>query len=157
VTLIVPGLLVAAVGLGLLSRLDQTSGSITLIMPAQLLLGLGMGCVFTPSISLATSNIEPRLAGVAAAAANTAMQVGGRSGPPCSIPFAVTATTAYVSQHARATSSEALVHGYAVTTGWAAALLVVVAVVSGLLIATSPTPSETTSPTSSNQKEGQPS
>jgi len=62
-----------------------------------------------------------------------------------------------VSQHAGATSSEALVHGYAVTTGCAAALLVVVAVVSGLLIATSPTPSAATSPATSNQKEGQPS
>ena len=157
VTLIVPGLLVAAVGLGLMSRLDPTSGYVTLIMPAQLLLGLGMGCVFTPSISLATSNIEPRLAGVAAAVANTAMQVGGSIGTAVLNTVAVTATTAYVSQHAGATSSEALVHGYAVTTGWAAALLVVVAVVSGLLIATSPTPSETSVTHQSNQKEGQPS
>ena len=82
-TLIVPGLVVAAAGLGLMSLLEPSSGFLTLIMPAQILLGLGMGCVFTPSISVATSDIEPRLAGVAAAVANTAMQVGGSVGTAC--------------------------------------------------------------------------
>jgi EmrB/QacA subfamily drug resistance transporter len=156
VTLIVPGLLVGAVGLGLMSRLEPSSDYLTLIMPAQVLLGLGMGCVFTPSISLATSDIEPRLAGVAAAVANTAMQVGGSIGTAVLNTIAVTATTAYVSQHVGAGSSGALVHGYAVATGWAAGLLVLVAVLSGLLISTSRTtprtPAEPRTPTASDQR-----
>jgi uncharacterized membrane protein YczE len=107
-----------------------------------------MGCVFTPAISLATSDIDPRLAGVAAAVANTAMQVGSSIGVAVLNTLAVTATTAYVSNHVGATPPDALVHGYATASGWAAGLLVAVAVVSGLLIATSPT---------SGSKEGQPS
>jgi EmrB/QacA subfamily drug resistance transporter len=148
VVLIVPGLLVAACGLTLMSRLDPSSGYVSLILPAQVLLGLGMGCVFTPAISLATSDIDPRLAGVAAAVANTAMQVGSSIGVAVLNTLAVTATAAYVSNHVSATPSDALVHGYATATGWAAGLLVAVAVVSDLLIATSP---------KSSSKEGQPS
>ncbi len=137
--LIAPGLVVAASGLALMSRLEPSSGYLTLIVPAQILLGLGMGCVFTPSISVATSDIEPQLAGVAAAVANTAMQVGGSVGTAVLNTVAVTATTAYIGSHGGRESAAALVHGYATATGWAAGLLVVVAVVAGLLIHTGTT------------------
>ncbi len=135
-TLIVAGMLVAAAGLGLLSRLDAASGYLSLVLPAQLLLGAGIGCVFTPAISVATSGIERRDAGVAAAVANTAMQVGGSIGTAVLNTVAITATSAYlgsnpVSQGAR---DEALVHGYAAATTWAGVLLVAVAAVAMALI-----------------------
>jgi EmrB/QacA subfamily drug resistance transporter len=134
--LIVPGLLVAAAGLALLTRLDASSDYLTLILPAQLLLGAGMGCVFTPAISVATSGVEPRNAGVAAAAANTSMQVGGSIGTAVLNTIAVTATAGYLSSHAHSETAalNALVHGYASAIGWAAALLAAVAVVAMVLI-----------------------
>ena len=131
--LIVPGLLVAAAGLGLLTRIDASSGYLTLILPAQVLLGAGMGCVFTPAISVATSGVEPRNAGVAAAAATTSMQVGGSVGTAVLNTIAVTATASYLSSHAGSPTA-ALVHGYATAIGWAAVLLAAVAVMAMVLI-----------------------
>jgi EmrB/QacA subfamily drug resistance transporter len=123
-TLIVPGLLVAAAGLALLTRLTPGSSYLGLILPAEVLLGLGLGCVFTPAISVATSRVDPRQAGVAAALANTAMQVGGSVGTAVLNTVAVTATASA----AAATAGAALVHGYAVALSVAAALLAAVAV-----------------------------
>ena len=133
-TLIVPGMLVAAAGLGLLSQLEPSSGFWTLIMPAQVLVGLGIGCVFTPAIALATSNIDPRNAGVAAAVANTSMQIGASIGTAVLNTVAITATTAYLTAHSGASEIAGLVHGYARATTWAAGLLVVVAIVTVVLV-----------------------
>ena len=123
--LVAPGLLVAASGLWLLTRLDAGSGFATLVLPAELLVGLGIGCVFTPSISVATSGVDPRSAGVAAAVANTAMQVGGSVGTAVLNTVAVTATSTYLTLHGTSEDAMArgLVHGYATATGWAALLL----------------------------------
>ncbi len=143
--LIVPGLLVAAAGLGLLSRLDPSSGYVTLILPAELLLGAGIGCVFTPAISVATAGIDPRSAGVAAAVANTAMQVGGSLGTAVLNTVAITATTTYLSDHGGADRVAALVHGYAAATLGAAALLAGVAVAAAVLV-TTPRPAPSSRP-----------
>ena len=135
-TLIVPGLLVAATGLALLSRLDASSGYLTLLLPAELLLGAGMGCVFTPAISVATHGVDRHDVGVAAATANTAMQIGGSIGTAVLNTVAITATAAYLSTHARSATAarDALVHGYATATLWAAVLLVAVASVAMVMI-----------------------
>jgi EmrB/QacA subfamily drug resistance transporter len=140
--LIVPGLLVAAAGLGLLTQLDASSGYLTLILPAEMLLGAGMGCVFTPAISVATSGVEPRNAGVAAAAATTSMQIGGSVGTAVLNTIAVTATASYLSRHAvsNTAAADALVHGYATAIGWACVLLIAVAVVASVMIRSRPHP-----------------
>jgi hypothetical protein len=133
-TLVVPGLLVAAAGLFLLSGLTTDSGYLTRIMPAEVLLGIGMGCVFTPAISVATSGIDPRFAGVAAATANTFMQVGGSVGTAVLNSIAVAATaSATVGSGVGAT---AVVHGFATATTWAAMLLVATAAVAAGLVRT---------------------
>lgn len=131
-TLIGPGLVSAAVGLGLLATLTPTSDYLTLIMPAELLLGLGMGLVFTPAISVATSGVEPRYAGVAAAATSTAMQVGGSIGTAVLNSIAVAATASV----AAGPSRQALVHGFATATGASAIALVVTAGLVVVLIRT---------------------
>lgn len=131
-TLIGPGLVSAAVGLGLLATLTPTSDYLTLIMPAELLLGLGMGLVFTPAISVATSGVEPRYAGVAAAATSTAMQVGGSIGTAVLNSIAVAATASV----AAGPSRQALVHGFATATRASAIALVVTAGLVFVLIRT---------------------
>ncbi len=117
--LVAPGLLVAAGGLALLTRLTPSSGYATTILPAEVLVGLGIGCVFTPSIGVATSGVDPRLAGVAAATANTAMQIGSSVGTAVLNTVAVSATRDFVGA-----PTEALVHGFATATGGAAVTLV---------------------------------
>ncbi|HEY0951081.1 MFS transporter, partial [Nocardioides sp.] len=121
--LVAPGLLVAAVGLGLLTQLTPSSGYATTILPAEVLVGLGIGCVFTPSIGVATSGVDLRLTGVAAATANTAMQIGSSVGTAVLNTVAVDATRGYAG-----TPTAALVHGFATATGGAALALVAGAV-----------------------------
>ncbi len=121
--LVAPGLLVAAAGLGLLTQLTPSSGYLTTILPAEVLVGLGIGCVFTPSIGVATSGVDPRLAGVAAATANTAMQIGSSVGTAVLNTIAVDATRDFVGH-----PTAALVHGFATATGGAALALVAGAV-----------------------------
>jgi EmrB/QacA subfamily drug resistance transporter len=137
--LVVPGLVLAAVGLGVLSTLSPDSGYATTVLPAQLLLGTGMGLVFTPSISVATSGVEPRHAGVAAATATTAMQIGGSIGTAVLNSLAVAATASYVAGHRpvdAAVRQAGLVHGFATATTWSAVALAVTALVALALVRT---------------------
>jgi EmrB/QacA subfamily drug resistance transporter len=117
--LVAPGLLVAAGGLALLTQLTPTSGYLTTILPAEVLVGLGIGCVFTPSIGMVTSGVDPRQAGIAAATANTAMQIGSSVGTAVLNTIAVDATRGFAG-----TPIAALVHGFATATGGAAVALV---------------------------------
>ena len=117
--LVAPGLLVAAAGLGLLTTLDPTSGYLTTILPAEVLVGAGIGCVFTPAIGVVTSGVDPRQAGVAAATANTAMQIGSSVGTAVLNTVAVDATRGFAGGPVAA-----LVHGFATATGGAAVALV---------------------------------
>ena len=136
--LVAPGLLVAAAGLALLTQLDPGSGYLTLILPAEVLVGAGAGFVFTPSISAAIAGVDPRQAGIAAATANTAMQIGGSIGVAVLNTVAINATTGYAG-----TPVEALVHGFATATAGAALLLVVgAAVVAAAMKTSTPTHTE---------------
>jgi EmrB/QacA subfamily drug resistance transporter len=127
--LIAPGLLVAAGGMLLLTGLRVDSTYAAGILPAEVLLGLGMGCVFVPAFNLATQGVNPREAGIASATANTAQQVGGSVGTALLNTVAASAATGVAATHAAA-----LVHGYAVATGWGAAILAVGALLAAALV-----------------------
>jgi hypothetical protein len=130
----VPGLRIAAAGLGLLSTLTASHGYLGTILPAEVLLGTGMGLVFTPAISVATSGVDPQYAGVAAATANTAMQVGGSVGTAVLNSVAVAATGSYLLRHG--SSAAAFVHGFSTAAGWSALVLVAAAVLTVVLVRT---------------------
>jgi len=132
--LIVPGLLVAASGLFLLAGLSADSAYLFRILPAEVLLGVGMGCVFTPAISVATTGIDMRYAGVTAATATTFMQVGGSVGTAALNSIAVSATAAVASS--AGPGPVALVHGFAVATTWSAGILMVAALAAAALVRT---------------------
>src|SRR6478609_6402004 len=95
-----PGFLVAAIGMLLLTQLDIDTSYAAVILPGQLLLGLGMGTAFMPAMSLATHGIEPRDSGVASAMVNTSQQVGGAIGTALLNTIAASAATAYAGSHA---------------------------------------------------------
>ncbi|WP_406494978.1 MFS transporter [Streptomyces sp. NBC_00846] len=127
-----PGFLTAAVGMLLLTQLEIGSSYTLLILPAQLLLGLGMGTAFMPAMSLATHGVEPRDSGVASAMVNTSQQVGGAIGTALLNTVAASAATAYATSHAAlgATDPEllklqAMVHGFTGAIWWAVGILVV--------------------------------
>ena len=131
--LIVPGLLVAAGAMALLSQLTPTSGYMSHVLPAEILLGLGMGCVFVPAFSVATQGVAPRETGVASAVVNTAQQVGGSVGTALLNTIAASATAAYVAAHP-GPGPEGLVHGFTVAAIWAAGMLATAAVLAALLV-----------------------
>jgi EmrB/QacA subfamily drug resistance transporter len=147
--LIAPGLVLGATGLAVLSTMTPSSGYLTTIAPAEVLLGVGMGLVFTPAISVATSDVAPRYAGVAAATANTAMQIGGSLGTAALNSIAVAATASYVAAHGTSIDgATALVHGFATATTWSAVALAATAALSVVLVRT-PRPDQTTRQTGS--------
>ncbi|RSS78193.1 MFS transporter [Streptomyces sp. WAC06614] len=128
-----PGFLVAATGMLLLTQLEVGSSYPALILPAQLLLGLGMGTAFMPAMSLATYGVNPADAGVASAMVNTSQQVGGAIGTALLNTIAASATTAYLTDHAaegaaggpaaQALQAQAMVHGYSSAIWWAVGIL----------------------------------
>ncbi|WP_329451694.1 MFS transporter [Streptomyces sp. NBC_01724] len=127
-----PGFLAAAVGMLLLTQLEIGSSYPALILPAQLLLGLGMGTAFMPAMSLATHGVEPRDSGVASAMVNTSQQVGGAIGTALLNTIAASAATAYATSHAALAATDpkllklqAMVHGFTGAIWWAVGILVV--------------------------------
>ncbi|MCW5253605.1 MFS transporter [Streptomyces sp. SHP 1-2] len=141
--LMASGFFAAAVGMLLLTRLEIGSSYAALIMPAQLLLGLGMGTAFMPAMSLATLGVDPKDAGVASAMVNTSQQVGGAIGTALLNTIAASATTAYLTGHAAgATTPEArgmlrlqgMVEGYTSAIWWAVGILAAAAVIAFVLI-----------------------
>ncbi|MFJ4771536.1 MFS transporter [Streptomyces uncialis] len=133
-----PGFLVAAVGMLLLTQMEIGSSYTALLLPAMLLLGLGMGTAFMPAMSLATYGVEPRDAGVASAMVNTSQQVGGAVGTALLNTVAASATTAYLTDHAGSATSESalrlvqlrsMVEGYTSAIWFAVGILVAAALI----------------------------
>lgn len=129
--LVVPGLLVSAAGLWLLTTLGPAGDYLTVILPAEVLAGAGIGCVVTPAIAAATARIDPRQAGVTAAVANVAMQIGGSVGTAVLNTIAIDATRDFAGG-----GVSALVHGYTTATAWSAGLLLTAAATVTALVAT---------------------
>jgi EmrB/QacA subfamily drug resistance transporter len=134
--LIAGGLAGAAAGLAVLSRLDPHSAYSTSILPAEVLVGVGMGALFPPAFALAMNGVDQRDAGVASALIGTATQVGSSIGTAVLNTLAVSATAAYLVAHtpSRTTYVDALVHGYATATTWSSGLLFAMAALVFVLI-----------------------
>ncbi|MER5733384.1 MFS transporter [Streptomyces sp. NPDC002138] len=141
-----PGFLLAASGMLLLTQLEVDSSYPALILPAQLLLGLGMGSAFMPAMSLATYRVNPADAGVASAMVNTSQQVGGAIGTALLNTIAASATTAYLTTHAaeaagggaaaKLVQARAMVEGYSSAIWWAVGILVASSLIALTLINT---------------------
>jgi MFS family permease len=75
--LVMFGLAALAAGLGIVALQATPSSSPWAFVPALLVCGLGIGCIFSPMSNLTMGSVEPRLAGTASGIFNTARQVGG--------------------------------------------------------------------------------
>ena len=130
--LMVPGLLAAAVGLLLLTRITPTTSYTTHVLPALLIMSSGMALVFIPLTSTSLHAVSPRDTGVASAMLNTSQQIGGSLGTALLNTIAATATTTYItanSQMGEMVRPFALTHGFTVAFTFSAGLLAVGAVV----------------------------
>jgi EmrB/QacA subfamily drug resistance transporter len=132
--LMAPGALVAAAGMALLSQLQVDSGFLTLVLPAEILLGLGISCVMVPAFSTATQRVDQREAGVASAMVNTAQQIGGSLGTALLNTAAISATAGYLAVHTLAPRAAGLVYGFSVATTWGVVILLAGALAAVALI-----------------------
>ncbi|MFK0023500.1 MFS transporter [Streptomyces sp. NPDC090798] len=130
------GMGVSAVGLAWLTTLDLNSVYVANVMPPLIVIGLGIGLVMAPAMSVATSGVATEDAGVASAAVNTMQQVGGSISTALLTTLSATAATHYLeSRNPKnpALLAEAALHGYATAYWWAAGFFAAGMVVCGVL------------------------
>jgi EmrB/QacA subfamily drug resistance transporter len=134
--LVIPGMLIAAAGMVVLTQLGVHSTYVAHILPALIPLGVGIGLISAPAMNTATRGVDPGDAGVASATVNTAQQVGGSLGTALLNTVATTTATSFVAGKAAAPAlaADAAVHGYTTAFWWAAAIFAAGAVICGLLL-----------------------
>jgi EmrB/QacA subfamily drug resistance transporter len=124
------GMIVTALGMLLLTQLPVDGTYVTNVLPALVLVSLGLGCVFVPLTLVATTGLVNEDQGLASGLFNTSQQIGGALGLAILATFAAsrTANVTGVSQ------SQALVDGFHVAfLGGAVFVLVALVVYSSLL------------------------
>jgi MFS family permease len=70
------GLILFGGGMGWVALEATTTSTWYDFLPALIVAGIGMGCVFAPMVTVAMRNIDPRMAGAASGVLNTVRQVG---------------------------------------------------------------------------------
>ncbi|SDP31782.1 drug resistance transporter, EmrB/QacA subfamily [Nakamurella panacisegetis] len=111
--IVVPaGLILGVLGLVVLSRLTLSSSYVGTILPAVLLMSVGMGFIFMSTTNVALHGVDAKDSGVASAMVNTTQQIGGSLGTALLSTFAVSATTAYIAGHIDSAATGAAVQLY---------------------------------------------
>ena len=134
--LISSGLLLAAAGMGALTQLAIGVDAVypTLLLPAQIAIGLGIGLVMMPAMSAATTGVELGDMGIASAAVNASQQVGGAMGAALLNTIAATVTAGYLANQTAPDPLEAALAGFISGIAAGAAILAATAVVVFALI-----------------------
>jgi EmrB/QacA subfamily drug resistance transporter len=127
--LLIPGLVMAVAGMLLLTRISQHTSYASHVLPAQLLMSIGLAGVFIPASSVALVGAGHHDAGVASAVLNSSQQIGGSLGTGLLNTVFAGAVTSYFAANlhdpsgAAAMTPVALIHGYHVAFYWGAGLL----------------------------------
>src|ERR1700677_3952340 len=133
------GLLIAAGGQVILAvQLGPGTSYVAWVLPALLIIGVGLGLVFGCAMNTATYGADPADAGVASAMVNTNQQVGGSIGTALLNTIAASALTSYLVTHGRTplTLASGAVHSYVVAFWVSAGVLAATAVVCALVLPT---------------------
>ncbi|MFC4375112.1 MFS transporter [Nocardia halotolerans] len=139
------GFLVAAAGMLWLTQIGLDTAYVTHILPALILLGLGLGGAMSVAFQGSTAGVQHDDAGVASAMVNTSQQVGGSIGTALLSTIAASAMTDYVSTHQPGplTMAQAAIESYTTSFWWATATFVFGAIVIAVLMPnTVPAPAE---------------
>jgi len=123
------GLSLGGIGLAVFSTIGVHSSYISAVLPAEVIVSLGMGLAFVAMSSTALIGVLPADAGVASALVNATQQTGSSLGAALINTIATSATVSYVATHgtSRAALEAGAVHGY--TTAFAFSALVLAAAV----------------------------
>jgi EmrB/QacA subfamily drug resistance transporter len=122
-TVMVPAFVLITLGLGLLTQAPVDGSYVTNVLPTMVLFGIGGGIGFPALMTIAMSDVQPRDAGLASGLVNTTAQVGGALG------LAVLATLASTRTGELSAGGDALpaalTGGYQLAFSLAALLMVV--------------------------------
>ncbi|WP_434595313.1 MFS transporter [Streptomyces sp. A5-4] len=141
--IVAPGLLVAAAGMLLLTRVGVDSAYVSEVLPALVLVGMGLGGTMMTAMATATSGVATEDQGVTSAMVNASMQMGGAIGTAVLNTVAATATASYLQGHLASGTSEArralirsqgAVHGFSVALWCVVGLLVLTATLAALML-----------------------
>ena len=132
----------ATAGMLLLTKLEPASAYISDILPALMVLSLGMGLVFVPISATALFGVGNHDAGVASAVLNTAQQIGGALGTAFLNTIAVTATANYFMDNMidpadpanAGTYAVGLTEGFTTAFTWSAGFMILGALIWVLMI-----------------------
>jgi MFS family permease len=126
--LMITGLVLAVLGMAWLTQISLTTSYWTHVFPAEVIMSIGLACVFIPAASTSLIGVDSHDAGVASATLNTSQQIGGSLGTALLNTVFAGAVTAYVTAHVTSPRDvprvlpHGLIHGYHVSFVWAAAL-----------------------------------
>jgi EmrB/QacA subfamily drug resistance transporter len=133
------GLLIAAGGQLILAlQLSPTTSYTAWVLPALVIIGLGLGLVFGCAMNTATYGADPADAGVASAMVNTCQQVGGSVGTALLNTIAASALASYLATHGATPAAQlgGAVHSYVVAFWVSAAIFAGAAVVTAIVLPT---------------------
>ncbi len=137
------GALLGMIGMLWFSTMDLESSYFAHIMPAQIVMAVGMGFIFMSVTNLALVNIAPDDAGVASAVVNTVQQIGGSLGTALLTTVAFTSAATFAADRAATVTSpdagallqaQATVHGFGTGYFWAACFFLIGAVIAVTMI-----------------------
>jgi EmrB/QacA subfamily drug resistance transporter len=133
------GMLIAAVGLVFLTSIGVDTAYASHVLPGIMIIGAGLGLVFSSAMATATLGVQPSDAGVASAMVNTMQQIGGSIGTALLSTLAASAVTSDLATSAMARPdaaalAHAAVQGYTTAFWWAGGIYAVGAIVCAALL-----------------------
>ena len=132
------GMTLAAIGLVSLTGIGVDTAYASHVLPGILVIGAGMGLVFSSAMATATFGVQPGDAGVASAMVNTMQQIGGSIGTALLSTLAASAAADRIAEAVTrpdaALVAQAAVHGYTTAFWWAAGIFGVGAVICSALL-----------------------
>ena len=127
------GLTMGVVGLVWFTQIGVHSQYALHVLPAEIVVSVGLGLAFVPMSSTALVGVGHHDAGVASALVNTTQQIGGALGTALLNTVAASATASYIAIHGVSTAQAGAVHGY--TTGFTySAIILAASVASAVLL-----------------------
>ncbi|WP_245722207.1 MFS transporter [Nocardia crassostreae] len=134
--LMLAGALLGAVGLIYLAQLQIGQSYWAAVLPAEILIALGMAQIFVAMQATALYAIDDRDTGVASGLLNAVQQIGASIGTALLTTIAVQVSTRYVLTHPPTPdlSARAAVHRYSIGFYWCAAFFVTAAMVVAITI-----------------------
>jgi predicted MFS family arabinose efflux permease len=133
--LVVAGMGLGAVAMLILRGIGMHSSYVADILPALVVMGAGLGLVFSTVMNNATLGVKPADAGVASATVNAAQQVGASLGTALLSTLAASAATNFAAgqRPTPALMAQAAIHGYTTAFTVSAGVFAAAAVIAGLL------------------------